>query len=172
MILYALLGLIITLSCHTVPNLLFNTASSNETVLQYLQESFYYGLTGEELVHAHDYNFDHPGRIHPSTRIIFFVLVLVLVLVPRVLHWICRAVPFVRFQMHLIQSYFSLVYKTRNVAKLLTSPSTTSRHTRVSRMQERFRFKFSAIHNLTCLVNWLFLDPDQIYRTMNTTFHF
>ena len=168
MILYALLGLIITLSFHTVPNLLFNTASSIETVLQYLQESFYYGLTDEELVHVHDYNFDHPGRIHPSTRIIFFVLVLV----PRVFPLNMPGCTFFLFQMHLIQSYFSLVYKTWNVAKLLTSLSTTSRHTRVSRMQERCRFKFSAIHNLTCLVNWLFLGPDQIYRTMNTTFHF
>ena len=108
MILYALLGLIITLSCHTVPNLLFNTASSIETVLQYLQESFYYGLTDEELVHVHDYNFDHPGRVHPSTRIIFFVLVLV----PRVFALNMPGCTFFLFQMHLIQSYFSLVYKT------------------------------------------------------------
>jgi hypothetical protein len=29
-----------------------------------LQESFYYGLSDEELVHVHDYNFDHPGMMH------------------------------------------------------------------------------------------------------------
>jgi uridine kinase len=28
-----------------------------------LQESFYYGLSDEELVHVHDYNFDHPGMM-------------------------------------------------------------------------------------------------------------
>ena len=43
---------------------------SNETVSPiYLQESFYYGLTDQELIHVHDYNFDHPGRIHSFTRI-------------------------------------------------------------------------------------------------------
>ncbi|AQK67561.1 protein disulfide isomerase4 [Zea mays] len=36
----------------------------DQRVVEYLQESFYYGLTDEELVHVHDYNFDHPGRIH------------------------------------------------------------------------------------------------------------
>ena len=31
-----------------------------------LQESFYYGLSDEEMVHVHDYNFDHPGITHVS----------------------------------------------------------------------------------------------------------
>lgn len=30
-----------------------------------LQESFYYGLSDEELVRVHDYNFDHPGTMLP-----------------------------------------------------------------------------------------------------------
>ncbi|XP_021315801.1 uridine kinase-like protein 3 isoform X2 [Sorghum bicolor] len=36
----------------------------DQRVVVVTQESFYYGLTDEELVHVHDYNFDHPDAFH------------------------------------------------------------------------------------------------------------
>ncbi|AQK67581.1 protein disulfide isomerase4 [Zea mays] len=36
----------------------------DQRVVAVTQESFYYGLTDEELVHVHDYNFDHPDAFH------------------------------------------------------------------------------------------------------------
>ncbi|PWZ25647.1 Uridine kinase-like protein 4 [Zea mays] len=36
----------------------------DQRVVVVTQESFYYGLTDEELVHVHNYNFDHPDAFH------------------------------------------------------------------------------------------------------------
>jgi hypothetical protein len=50
----------------------FITQVNNKTVFL-KQDSFYYGLSEEALVHVHDYNFDHPGTM------LAFVVIYVLV---------------------------------------------------------------------------------------------
>jgi hypothetical protein len=39
----------------------FQSCKNNNVLFLIPQESFYHGLSDEELVHVDDYNFDHPG---------------------------------------------------------------------------------------------------------------